>query len=103
LLLQVGDPVSRDVSRQAYWGRAGSGKPIGAAEITKKRRHVRGAVGMAYAGNNAASAESQFYILRRPSPSLDGKYAIFGRVISGMDVVDALKRGDVLKKISVKE
>jgi cyclophilin family peptidyl-prolyl cis-trans isomerase len=103
LLVQVGDPTSRDVSRQSWWGRAGSGKPIGVAEITRKRRHVRGAVGMAYSGSNAASAESQFYILRRPSPSLDGKYTVFGRVIAGMEVADKLKRGDVLKKVSVKE
>jgi len=103
LLVQVGDPTSRDVSREAWWGRAGSGKPIGAAEITKKRRHVRGAVGMAYSGSNAASAESQFYILRRASPPLDGKYAVFGRVLTGMDVVEKIKRGDVLKKVSVKE
>src|SRR5580765_4191804 len=48
LLVQVGDPVTRDVSRQAYWGRQSSGKPIGVAEITKKRRHVTGAVSMAY-------------------------------------------------------
>src|SRR5258706_10033580 len=36
-LVQIGDPVSRDVSRQAWWGRQSTGKPIGVAEITKKR------------------------------------------------------------------
>ena len=102
-LIQVGDPVSRDVSREAWWGRQGSGKPIGAAEITKKRRHVRGAVAMAYAGNNPAMAESQFYILQQARPALDGKYVVFGRVISGMEVADRIKRGDVLKKASVRE
>src|SRR5687768_9281330 len=102
-LVQVGDPVSRDVSREAWWGRQGSGKPIGVAEITKKRRHVRGAVAMAYAGNNPAMAESQFYILQQARPALDGKYVVFGRVISGMEVADRIKRGDVLKKASVKE
>ena len=102
-LVQVGDPVSRDVSREAWWGRQGSGKPIGAAEITKKRRHVRGAVAMAYAGNNPAMAESQFYILQQARPALDGKYVVFGRVIAGMEVADRIKRGDVLKKASVKE
>jgi peptidyl-prolyl cis-trans isomerase B (cyclophilin B) len=101
-LIQVGDPTSRDVSREAWWGRAGSGKPIGAAEITKKRRHVRGAVAMAHTGN-PATATSQFYILLQPRPALDGKYAVFGRVISGMDVADRIRRGDVLKKVSVKQ
>jgi endonuclease-3 len=101
-LVQVGDPVSRDVSRESWWGRQGSGKPIGAAEITKKRRHVRGAVAMAHTGNPAL-AESQFYILLQPRPGLDGKYAVFGRVISGMDVADRLRRSDVLKRAFVKE
>jgi cyclophilin family peptidyl-prolyl cis-trans isomerase len=101
-LVQVGDPASRDWSRQAWWGRSGSGTPIGAAEITKKRRHVRGAVAMAHTGNPAA-ADSQFYILLSPRPTLDGKYTVFGRVISGMAAADKIVRGDILKKASVKE
>jgi cyclophilin family peptidyl-prolyl cis-trans isomerase len=101
-LVQVGDPTSRDVSKESWWGRAGSGKPIGASEISKKRRHMRGAVAMAHTGNPAL-ADSQFYILLQPRPGLDGKYTVFGRVISGMDVADNIKRGDVLKKVSVKE
>jgi peptidylprolyl isomerase len=90
------------MSRQSWWGRQGSGKPIGVAEITKKRRNVRGAVAMAHTGNPAL-AESQFYILRQAKPELDGKYTVFGRVISGMEVVDRLVRADMLKKASVKE
>src|SRR5436190_22028660 len=38
-VIQVGDPVTRDVSRIDWWGRQGSGKPIGVAEITKKRKN----------------------------------------------------------------
>ena len=102
-LVQVGDPGTRDVSREAYWGGGGSGKPLGVAEITRKRRHVRGAVAMAYAGTDKTSADSQFYVLLQPRPALDGRYAVFGRVISGIEVADRLKRGDVLKKASVKE
>src|SRR3954465_15489194 len=49
-LVQVGDPVTRDVSRQASGGSGGSGKPIGVSETTKKRRHTAGAVSMAYPG-----------------------------------------------------
>ena len=64
-LVQVGDPTSRDVSKESWWGRAGSGKPIGASEISKKRRHMRGAVAMAHTGNPAL-ADSQFYILLQP-------------------------------------
>lgn len=101
-LIQVGDPTSRDVSKESWWGRAGSGKPIGVSEISKKRRHLRGAVAMAHTGNPVL-ADSQFYILLQPRPGLDGKYTVFGRVTSGMDVADKIKRGDVLKKVSVKE
>ena len=102
-LVQVGDPQSRDMSREAWWGRGpGSGSPIGVSEITKKRRHVAGTVAMAHVGDPKL-ADSQFYIIIQPRPGLDGKYTIFGRVTSGMEVVKKLKRADILKKASVKE
>ena len=47
-------------------------------------------------------ADSQFYMVIQPRPGLDGKYAIFGRVTTGLDVVKKLKRADILKKASVK-
>ena len=100
-LIQVGDPVSRDMSREAWWGRAGSGTPIGVAEITKRRRHVAGSVAMAHAGS-AKFADSQFYITMRARPEWDGKYSVFGRVISGMEVVQKIRKADVLKKAYVK-
>lgn len=103
-LIQLGDPQTRDYTKKDMWGRgpgAGSGKPIGAAELSKRRTNVRGAVGMAHAGD-PTEADSQFYILRKDSPSLNGKYVIFGKVISGMDVVDSIQVGDVVKRISVK-
>ena len=102
-LVQVGDPATRDVSREAYWGGGGSGKPIGVFESTKKRRHVVGAVSMAYAGTQKASADSQFFITRRAAPELDGKYAVFGRVLKGQDVVAKIQRGDVLKRAYLKD
>jgi cyclophilin family peptidyl-prolyl cis-trans isomerase len=103
-VVQVGDPQTRNMQLQDWWGRSGSGKPIGAAEITKKRRHVRGAVAMAYAtGADPRSADSQFYITLRNAPELDAKYTVFGRVISGMGIADRIQRGDVLKKATVKE
>lgn len=101
-VVQIGDPVSRDVSRQAWWGRQGSGKPIGVGEITKKRRHLPGAVSLAYAGT-PADGDSQFFILRRAAPELDGKYAVFGKVLKGMDVVAKIQRGDVLKRAYLRE
>lgn len=100
-LVQVGDPTSRDMSKQDYWGRRGSGTAIGAAEISKTRRHVAGAVAMAHAGA-PQFADSQFYITRRAVPELDGKYTVFGRVTKGLDVVNKLEKTDILKKASVK-
>ena len=103
LLVQIGDPASRDMSRESWWGRSGSGKPLGVAEITKKRRHLRGAVAMAHVGNDPKSADSQFYIVLRAAPEYDGKYTVFGRVVKGMDVVARIQKTDVLRKASVKE
>ncbi len=102
-LVQVGDPATRDVSREAYWGSGGSGKPIGVSEVTKKRRNVLGAVAMAYPGSQRLEADSQFFILRRAAPELDGKYAVFGHVLKGQDVVAKLQRGDVLKRAYLKD
>ena len=61
-LVQIGDPVSRDMSREEWWGRQGTGKPIGVAEVTRKRAPVLGAVGMAYPGTDRLAADSQFFI-----------------------------------------
>jgi peptidyl-prolyl cis-trans isomerase B (cyclophilin B) len=101
-VIQIGDPQTRNMTLQEWWGRSGSGKPIGVAEITKKRTHVRGAVAMGHSGS-AKDADSQFYITMRAAPELDGKYTVFGRVTQGMDVVAKIEKADVLKKASVKE
>jgi cyclophilin family peptidyl-prolyl cis-trans isomerase len=102
-LVQIGDPQSRNMQMIEWWGRSGSGKPIGVSEVTKKRRNVRGAVGIAFAEGDPRGADSQFYILRRAEPGLDAKFTVFGQVISGMDVVDKLQKADILRKASVKE
>jgi cyclophilin family peptidyl-prolyl cis-trans isomerase len=102
-IVQVGDPQSRNMLMREMWGRAGSGKPIGAAEMTRKRRHVRGAVAMAYAGTDPRSADSQFFIDLKAHPEWDAKYTVFGRVIKGIEVVDKIQVADVLKKASVRE
>lgn len=103
-IVQVGDPQSRDMSKRESWGRgdfAGSGTPVGIAEISKKHLHVRGAVAMAHPGN-PAEADAQFYITLTAQPKLNGKYAVFGRVISGLDVVAKIQVADVVKKVYVK-
>ena len=101
-MIQIGDPKSRDMSLREWWGRAGSGKPIGVSEITRKRRHVKGAVGMANSGS-PKDAESQFYITLRATPELDSKHTVFGRVTRGLDIAAKIQKADVLKKASVRE
>jgi peptidyl-prolyl cis-trans isomerase B (cyclophilin B) len=102
LLIQIGDPQSRSMLNIDYWGRGNSGTPIGVAEISKTRRNVRGAVALAHTGS-AADATSQFYILLRDSPSLNGKFAVFGQVINGLDVAAKIERADRLKNASMRE
>jgi len=100
-LVQVGDPRSRDMSMINYWGSGGSGTAINAFEVVKKYRHVRGTVGLGHSGNPMA-ADSQFYVMKGPSPSLDGKYAIVGRVTTGMPVVDKIAVPDMIKNAYLK-
>ncbi len=101
-VVQLGDPTTRDMTKQPDWGRMGSGTPIGVAEITKTRKHVRGAVAMAHAGD-ASKADSQWYVTLAPQPRLDGQYTVFGQVISGMDVVSKLQVTDRIVRITVRK
>lgn len=100
-VVQFGDPTTRDMRTERDWGRMGSGTPIGVAEISSTRTHVAGAVAMAHAGD-ASKADSQIYITLSPQPSLDGKYTVFGKVISGMEVVRALEVTDRIIRITVR-
>lgn len=90
-VVQTGDPQGT--------GYGGSGKTI-KLEINRQLSNVRGAVGMARS-QARDSATSQFYILKADATSLDGDYAIFGRVIEGMEVVDQLAIGDQMLKVTV--
>lgn len=105
-LIQWGDPRSRDVNRQADWGRgeeASSGTAIGAAEVTKKRAHAKGAVAMASPAGHPRLADSQVYVTLARRPDLDGHYTVFGRVISGGDVPERIQVGDVIRTMYVRE
>jgi cyclophilin family peptidyl-prolyl cis-trans isomerase len=104
-LVQWGDPRSRDLSREAVWGRgddASSGHPIGAAELHRKRQHTRGAVGIAHQGN-PARADSQIYVTLANRPDLNNRYTVFGHIVGGDDVPGRLERGDLIRKMYVKE
>lgn len=101
-VIQIGDPQTRDMTKQASWGQGNSGTPIGVAEISTKHLHTPGAVGMAH-GGDPKSASGQFYITLRAAPTLNGKYVVFGKVIKGLDVAAKIQKADVLKRASVRE
>lgn len=104
-VIQAGDPQSRDMTKQAMWGRgsaASSGRTIGVAEFSKKRTHRKGAVAMAHAGD-PTKADSQFYVTLAPQPRLNGVHVVFGQVVSGVDIPAKIQQGDVIKRMFVKE
>jgi peptidyl-prolyl cis-trans isomerase B (cyclophilin B) len=98
-VVQVGDPQSK--TRPMDFPGMGTGGPgyTIKAELNQ-RPHERGALGMARS-RDPDSAGSQFYILRKPARGLDGQYTVFGRVVRGMDLVDAIKVGDRVKSVKV--
>jgi cyclophilin family peptidyl-prolyl cis-trans isomerase/HEAT repeat protein len=63
--------------------------------------YERGAVGMALSGKDTGG--SQWFVTHSPQPHLNGGYTVFGRVISGMDVVDRIARGDVIRRVIINE
>ena len=62
--------------------------------------HIQGVVSMARS-NDPDSAGSQFYICLDTANHLDGNYTSFGRVISGTDVVMKLRKGDIMRSVSL--
>ena len=104
-VVQWGDPQSRDLSKDALWGRgpgAASGSAVGVAEISRRRTHVKGAVALSHPGN-AALGDSQMYVTLEDRVELDGKYVVFGYVISGLEVLETIQRGDLISKVYVRE
>jgi peptidylprolyl isomerase len=90
-VVQGGDPKGD--------GTGGSGVKL-KAEFNSKR-HVTGTVSMAR-GSNPDSADSQFFICLSPQSSLDGRYTVIGQVISGMEVVRRIQKGDVMRHVMVR-
>jgi cyclophilin family peptidyl-prolyl cis-trans isomerase len=93
-MAQTGDVEfgTRDTFASGRAGTGGSAMPDLPAEFSKMPFET-GTIGMARA-MDPDSANSQFFIMFAPAPHLDGQYTVVGRVISGQEVVDAIRRGD---------
>ena len=106
-LVQAGDPLSRDVTKQKQWGTGGSGphrsnKPLGFHEPSK-RKFVRGIVALAYRPTfKPETADSMFFILLGSISALEGKYTVLGKVTSGINVADKIEMNDILKNVTIK-
>lgn len=88
-MIQAGDPLSKDESKQAYWGTGGPGYRFD-DELSGNEQYTYGTVAMANAGPNTNG--SQFFIVSaNPSVGLPPSYTVFGKVVSGMDVVERIQ------------
>jgi peptidyl-prolyl cis-trans isomerase B (cyclophilin B) len=86
-MIQGGDPLTKDDSKQAMWGTGGPGWKVD-AEFNKKS-HVRGVLSMARS-SDPNSAGSQFFICHDRATGLDGQYTAFGKLIKGDEVLEKI-------------
>lgn len=92
-MIQGGDPTGT--------GRGGPGYKFEDEVRNNPLKHETGVISMANAGPNTNG--SQFFITHAPQPHLDGRHTVFGKVTEGQDVVDAVKQGDKINKVTVSE
>ncbi len=94
-MIQGGDPTGT--------GRGGPGYRFEDEFAGNPLKHETGVLSMANAGPNTNG--SQFFITHEPQPHLDGRHTVFGKVSDkkSMNVVNAIRQGDVMKKVTVNE
>lgn len=92
-VIQGGDPTGT--------GRGGPGYQFADETYGNPLRHKTGYISMANAGPNTNG--SQFFITHSPQPHLDNKHTVFGKVISDMDIVNAIEQGDKMITVTAAE
>lgn len=93
-VVQTGDPTGT--------GMGGSDETI-PLEVKPNLKHDSAGVLAMARTNDPNSASSQFYITLAPAKFLDGNYAVFGKVVEGVDVAQEIRVGDTLEKVSIKQ
>ena len=92
-MIQGGDPTGT--------GRGGPGYKFEDETKGNPLKHGTGSLSMANAGPNTNG--SQFFITHAPQPHLDGKHTVFGKVVEGQSIVDAIRQGDAMTKVTITE
>lgn len=80
-------------------GSGGPGYTIKCETGFNKPKHQRGSLSMAHRGKDTGG--SQFFICHSPQPHLDGKHTVFGRLVDGLEVLDAIEQGDRMEQVRV--
>ena len=97
-MIQGGDPLSRNPADPRV-GTGGPGYHIKCETQLNTHKHQAGTLSMAHAGKDTGG--SQFFICHAPQPHLDRKHTVFGQVTTGMEVVNAIRKDDVINSIRV--
>jgi peptidyl-prolyl cis-trans isomerase B (cyclophilin B) len=98
-VIQGGCPNTREGARGAP-GTGGPGHQIDCETAGNPRKHdAAGVLSMAHAGPNTGG--SQFFVTLAATPHLDGVHTVFGRVTDGLDVVQSIREGDRMTKVTV--
>lgn len=92
-MIQGGDPTGRGIG--------GPGYQFEDETRANPLKHETGVISMANAGANTNG--SQFFITHSPQAHLNGKHTVFGKVVTGQDVVNAVRQGDKMNKVTIRE